>query len=429
MLLGVAVARAGGSISLPGQDARQLQWHLQTHSISTLSLAELSLTHGQVGRGLQLQIQDQVFPSIAAHINSNTQQLQICLVLASKAVALLTIPLNAASAQGSSTTSSSILDAVGHGSHMDAGWHVVQCTPQLSAVGLPSAVAVADEHLCIAGSSGSTTCISMSVLTSGNLQVLPPDTQGSMRTVVSLDPSGLVVQVKRRIGWAASLPAVAAVPVNISMSGQSQHSSLLVMHEDGSCYQWLVSQQRQGLSQQLSPAGQGKQARPHKVCVCYPQASSTRTQRNWDALLVFDLGLPDRAAQSDIRVLPLRLQREQDQTAAAARLEPLLPQPQQLQIEWPDASLVDAKVAGQQLLLLCSTATGGSAVVSYGLKDWSYQGPCQLLQQKACEWSGQQVCRKWCFGAWWGVRQQTWPWQQAGIVISGCEPSRRRPFL
>jgi hypothetical protein len=110
-------------------------------------------------------------------------------------------------------------------------------------------------------------------------------------------------------------------------------------------------------------------------------------------LLVFDLGLSDRGAQSDIRVLPLRLQREQDQSAAASKLEPLLQQPVQLQLERPDASLVDAKVVGQQLLVLCSTTAGSSFVVSYAVKDWTYQGPCQLLQQKAGEWGGPQVRR------------------------------------
>jgi hypothetical protein len=106
---------------------------------------------------------------------------------------------------------------------------------------------------------------------------------------------------------------------------------------------------------------------------------------------VFDLGLPDRGGQSDIRVLPLRLQREQDRTAASNRLEPVLAQPQQLQLESVDASLADAKVVGQQLLVLCSTTAGSSFVVSYALKDWGYQGPCQLLQQKGGDWGGPQV--------------------------------------
>lgn len=381
---------AGGSLPLPGQEDRQLQWHLQTHNTSVLSLAEVSLTKGQIGRGLQLQIRDQVFPAVAAHIDGSTQRMHLCLVLASKAVAVLTLPVAAAPTAHSSAASSSvsILDRFGAGSAAadgDAtGWHVVQCTQQLSAVGLPSALAVADGHLCVAGSSGSTACITMSVLAYGGLQELPADGQGS---AFALDPSGLVAQVKRRIGWAASLPAVSAVAVDIP---GTEHSSLLVVHEDGSCHQWLVGQHRQALSQQLTPAAPGKQARPHKVCVCYPQRAGGRGV-SWDALLVFDLGLPDRGGQSDIRVLPLRLQREQDRTAASNRLEPVLAQPQQLQLESVDASLADAKVVGQQLLVLCSTTAGSSFVVSYALKDWGYQGPCQLLQQKGGDWGGPQV--------------------------------------
>lgn len=313
-------------------------------------------------------------------------------MLASKAVAVLTLPLDAGSAQTSSTSVSSsvsILDRFGQGGAAGdaAGWHVVQCAPQLSAVGLPSALAVADGHLCITGSSGSTACISMSVLAYDNLQELPAE--GQQGSAFSLDPSGLVAQVKRRIGWSATSPAVSAVPVDVPAH---QHSSLLVVHEDGSCHQWLVGQHRQGASMPLAPATQGgKAARPHKVCVCYPAPS--RRGSHGDVLLVFDLGLSDRGAQSDIRVLPLRLQREQDQSAAASKLEPLLQQPVQLQLERPDASLVDAKVVGQQLLVLCSTTAGSSYVVSYAVKDWSYQGPCQLLQPKAGEWGGSQVRR------------------------------------
>lgn len=372
-------ATPGGSIALPGQGDRQLHWHLQTHNVSTLSLAEVSLTAGQIGRGLQLEIHDQVFPAIASQVNNSPQCLRICMVLASKAVAVLTLPLVAASAQGSS----SILDRFGQGGAGDAGWHVVQLGPQLSAVGLPSALAIAGDHLCVAGSSGSTTCISMAVLASGEVQEMPADAHSA---VVNLDPSGLVAQVKRRIGLAGSVPAVAAIAVDIP---QAQHSSLLVVHEDGSCYQWLVGQHRQGLYQHLTAGIQGKPPRPNRVCLCYPQPTSSSRAPAWDVLLVFDLGQPDRGAQSDIRVLPLRLQREQDQ--AANRLEALLQQPQALRLERPDASLVDAKLVGQQLLLLCNTTSRGSFVVSYAVKDWSYHGPCQLLQQKAAEWGGHQV--------------------------------------
>jgi hypothetical protein len=293
-------------------------------------------------------------------------------------------------AQASSGSSSaSILDRLGQGTIGDAaGWHVVQAGAQLSTVGLPSALAVAGGHLCVAGSSGSTACISMPVLAYEALQELPPDAQGS-GAAFSLDPSGFVAQFKRSIGWAASSPAVSAVAVDLPAA---QHSSLLVVHEDSSCHQWLVGQHRQGLSLPLAAAAtQGKPARPHKVCVCYPQQGGRSI--HWDALLVFDLGLSDRGAQSDVRVLPLRLQREQDQSAAASRLEPLLQQPVQLQLEWPDASLVDAKVVGQQLLVLCSTTSGAGFVVSYAVKDWSYQGACQLLQQKGGDWGSQQVSR------------------------------------
>lgn len=409
-MCGVSAA-AGGSIALPGGEARQLQWHLQTHSSSVLSLSEVSLTRGQIGRGLQLHIQDQVFPAVAAQIDSSSQRLWLCLVLASKAVAVLTLPLGAGSTaqQASGSSSPSILDRLGQGGTGEAaGWHVVQAGAQLSAVGLPSALAIADGHLCVAGSSGSTACISMPVLAYEALQELPPDAQGS-GAAFSLDPSGLVAQVKRRIGWAASSPAVSAVAVDLPAA---QHHSLLVVHEDSSCHQWLVGQHRQGMSLPLAAATQGKPARPHKVCVCYPQPGGRSI--HWDALLVFDLGLSDRGAQSDVRVLPVRLQREQDQSAAAARLEPLLQQPVQLQLEWPDASLVDAKVAGQQLLVLCSTTSGAGFVVSYAVKDWSYQGPCQLLQQKGGNWGSQQVGAQGCLAA--AVATDL---QQAGARVFG----------
>jgi hypothetical protein len=357
-----------------------LQWQLQTHNVSTLSLAEVSVTHGQIGKGLHLQIEEQVFPALAAHINRSTQQLQLCLVLASKAVAVLTLPLAAAAARSTSSGSLSILDRVGIAGEA-GGWHVVQCKQHLAPLQLPSALAVADGHLCITGSSGLTACISLELLQSGRPQELPTDAQGS---VFTLDPSGLISHFYRRIGLAACTPAVAAAAVEVPAA---KHSSLLVVHEDGSCHQWLVGQHRQGLSTQLTAAAPAKQHAINRVCVCYPQPSPGARTPSWDVLLVFDGGVSDRGTQSDLRVLPLRLQRDQD----SSRLELLLQQPQQLQLELPDASLTDACVVGQQLLVLCGTASGGSCVVTYSTRDWSYQGPCQLLQQKAGEWGGPQV--------------------------------------
>jgi hypothetical protein len=220
--------------------------------------------------------------------------------------------------------------------------------------------------------------------------------------------------MRRRMGFASSSSVVAAIPVCIpaaAAGGQQQQESLLVVHEDGSCHQWFVSSSRQGFSQSLASDAVARQLRPNRVLLCHPgestrrsgSSSSSAAAGSWDVLLVWDVGMADGSSQSDIRVLPLRLQAIASTNAAAAaaaavgtKLEPLIPQPQQLQLEWPDASLLDARVEGQQLLLLIGTKAGASHVVAYGVKDWAYQGRCQLLQQRgSAEWGMKEVrdCR------------------------------------
>jgi hypothetical protein len=225
--------------------------------------------------------------------------------------------------------------------------------------------------------------------------------------VLQLNPSNLIVQMRRRMGFASSSSVVAALPVCIpgaAASSRQQQESLLVVHEDMSCHQWFVSSSRQGFSQTLAIDAAARQLRPNRVLLCYPaesarrsgSSSSSAAASSWDVLLVWDVGMADGSSQSDVRVLPLRLQAPVNAAAAAAaggaKLEPLIPQPQQLQLEWPDASLLDARIEGQQLLLLIGTKAGASHVVAYGLKDWAYQGRCQLLQQRgSAEWGMKEV--------------------------------------
>jgi hypothetical protein len=233
--------------------------------------------------------------------------------------------------------------------------------------------------------------------------------------VLQLNPSNLIVQMRRRMGFASSSSVVAALPVRITPAAaagiqqQQQQESLLVVHEDGSCHQWFVSSSRQGYSQSLASDAAARQLRPNRVLLCYPSESTRRNSSSssaaagsWDCLLVWDVSTADGGSQSDVRVLPLRLQTNAAAAAAAAaggaKLEALLQQPQQLQLEWPDASLLDARVEGQQLLLLLGTKAGASHVVAYGLKDWAYQGRCQLLQQRgSAEWEVKEVRWRLCF--------------------------------
>ncbi|WIA18883.1 hypothetical protein OEZ85_003556 [Tetradesmus obliquus] len=60
---------SGGSVALPsrsqGQPGNQLYWHLHNHTTSTLTLAEVSLSNGQTGQGVQLHIPGQVFSALA----------------------------------------------------------------------------------------------------------------------------------------------------------------------------------------------------------------------------------------------------------------------------------------------------------------------------------------------------------------------------
>jgi hypothetical protein len=265
-------------------------------------------------------------------------------------------------------------------------------------------MAAVDGHLCIGGSEGGVTCLPLSALTSGQAP-----TQGS---VLQLNPSNLIVQMRRRMGFASTSSVVAALPVCIpgaAAGSNQQQESLLAVHEDGSCHQWFVSSSRQGFSHTLASDAAARQLRPNRVLLCYPgestrrgggSSSSSAASGSWDVLLVWDVGMADGSSQSDVRVLPLRLQAAANAHAAAAaaaaaggaKLEPLIAQPQQLQLEWPDASLLDARVEGQQLLLMIGTKAGASHVVAYGLKDWAYQGRCQLLQQRgSAEWGMKEV--------------------------------------
>eukprot|EP00775_Hariotina_reticulata_P002524 gene2524-2826_t len=205
----------------------------------------------------------------------------------------------------------------------------------------------------------------------------------------------MLSHVRRRMGFAVNSSVVAALPMDLPELG---HQSLLVLHEDTSCQQWFVPQNRQGFSQTLAADAAARQQRPHKAVLCPVRGrfAESPAPPPFDAVLVWDMGLPDRSDQSDVMVMPFKLQ------AAAAgassgpgRLEPLLQQPHLLQLEWQDALLVDARVVGQQLLLLlCSSRKGGSCVVKYSCKDWSFMDRCQLLQQRGTSE--------------WGMREEMW---------------------
>lgn len=369
----------------------------------------MSPLSGQLGRGLALTIPDQVFPALAMHIDASIDasggSVSLFLLLASKAVGVLQLPLPAAAAgrsgasQRASTSSAAggaagILDGLAAqqqrgGASSNSSWRVVPLAADLAALGLPSALAAADGHLCISGSNGTVAALPVSALASGTGQ----------GTVVHLHPNNLVAAMKRRMGFAACAAAVAAVPVDIP---SAQHSSLLVLHADTSCHQWFVGQQRQGLSTTLLADAATRQLRPNRVLLCHNSSSGRSQQQQqqpWNVVLVLELGLADGGAQSDVRVVPLGLAAPAAQQPArpgaptpARRLEALLPAPQQLLLEAPDASLLDARVSGSQLLLLCSTTSGGAFVAAYSTKDWSYLGRCQLLQQKgSADWGGHQV--------------------------------------
>lgn len=461
---------------MPSRDARQLHWYLQSHTTTTLSLADVSISSGQVGRGLQINLPDQAFPAVAAHIDSTAGSLYLFLLLASKSVVMLRLllPDTAAAAAGAAAggrqqaaaqrsslstgggNSSSILDALARSIAQGIDSRTRSCAvmhlgQELAAVGLPSALAAAEGHLCITGSTGTVSCMPIAALASG---------QGRS-PVVHLNPNNLVAAVKRRMGFAVCAAAVAAVPVDLP---SVRHHSLLVLHQDTSCHQWFVGQQRQGLSTTLVSDAAVRQLRPNRVLLCthphhqqpqqrHRQQRLEQNQPPWDALLVFDLGVADLGAQSDVRVLPLQLQQMDPQRPGggpvpARKLEPVLPQPQQLQLEAPDASLVDAQVVGQQLLLLLrSASSGGTYVVCYTTKDWSYGGRCRLLQHKAPGWGGHEVralgvclravpawqmlkhvCQRWCVALQLSlcasraqrVRCNGLPWLGSSLHMSGC---------
>lgn len=382
---------AGGSISLPSRsgsdDSIQLYWHLHNHTVSTLSLAEHSLTNGQLGKGVQLQIPGQVFSAVAHHITADACYIFLLLSNKSVGVLRLALPQHAQQGHNQQQQQRSILDTIEPRSLQQ-----VSISQHLAAVGVPTAVTVADGYLCISGSEGGVACLPLAALTNGQ--------QPQQGTVLQLNPSNLISQVRRRMGFAATSSIVAALSVQIpaaagsSPAGSLQHQSLLVVHDDTSCHQWFVSQGRQGFSQTLVSDAAARQLRPNKVLLCSnttAAATASSRQPPWDVLLVWDMVVADSSGQSDIRIMPFKLQTA-PAGPAAARLESQLQQAQQLAIEWPDASVVDAQIVGQQLLLLCRRAAGGSFIVSYSCRDWSYQGRSQLLQQKvSADWGMTEV--------------------------------------
>jgi hypothetical protein len=336
-----------------------------------------------------LHIEDQVFPAIPSCIFDGSCYLFLLLSSKSIGVLQLRLPGTAAAVEGGRQAarqtvnlSHSILDTV----HVRSLQQLQLGQQQLSAVGVPTAFTVADGYLCIAGSSGSVVCLPLQAVLAGSLQ-----------GVIQLLQTSVLSHVRRRMGFAVHSSVVAALPVDLPALG---HQSLLVLNEDTSCQQWFVAHNRQGFSQTLAADAAARQLRPHQAVLCPVHRRSaeraSRTHPPFDAVLVWDMGLPDRSGESDVMVMPFKLQTAAGAASAGpSRLEPLLQQPQLLQLEWQDALLVDAQVVGQQLLLLlCSTRRGGSCVVRYSCKDWSFMGRCQLLQQRAAsEWGMKEVSR------------------------------------
>lgn len=383
----------GGSLALPGSTSgegdSQLYWHLHNHTTSTLSLAEVSLTRGQIGKGVKLHIPGQVFTAIAHHLD--TDACYLVLLFSNRSLGILRLPYQRQNqqAQQQQQQRTTMLDAV-----QSRSLQQLSLSQQLAAIGVPTSLTAADGYLCIAGSQGGVTCLPLAALINGQ--------QPQQGTVLQLNPNNLLSQVRRRMGFAATSSVVAALPVSIQaagtegIAGPQQHQSMLVIHDDSSCHQWFVSQERQGYSQTLVADAAARQLRPSRVLICSASADSSVADSRrppWDVLLVWDMVVADSSGHSDVRVMPYKLQ--QGVPAATARLEPQLQQPQQLALEWPDARLMGAQVVGQQLLLLCSRATGPSFIVSYSCRDWGYKGRSQLLQQKVSPgWGMTEVSSK-----------------------------------
>ena len=265
-------------------------------------------------------------------------------------------------------------------------------------------------------------------------------------SVLQLSPSSLLASVRRRMGFATGSPIIAALPLPGSSpaiggsssgeggSGGSSSSggltSLFVVHEDGAAHQWQVSTARQLSSISLTTAADGASAggamqhqlRPTRLLACSAAdvqgemrlrgggsaAASAAGPPPWDVLLVWEMSAPDTISSSDVRVMPCRLEgaaatNDATTTAAASactRLVPAMATPVRLQLEQADASLLDARSDGAQLLLLCTTRSGSQFVVAYSSSssssssrgDWGYQGRAALLQQRASsDWGINEV--------------------------------------
>jgi hypothetical protein len=367
---------AGGCFQLPsvrngddqGLKDRVLLWQLQTHTTSTLHLAEASAAHGQIGAAVAIELEGHAFAD-AAFSSTPAGDVAIHLLFADKSAAQLQLPRPAAAAPGrggGGGAGASVLDALHPGSLLQ-----LPLGPQLTALGAPSAVAVVNRHLVITGASDTVACVPLGAFETGDATAaahLTTSTSLLQRLVGSL------YQPVQRAGVVAALPAV----------DSNGRPLLALVHDNATLRLWAAPPAQQLVaSHELLPGAAARALAPRAALAAGGVPPG-------ELLVVSQLESPDAPGTATLAACHVRLGDAAgggdgaDGGAALARYS--------LQLPAVGARLLGAQLRGATLHVLAALPGGETRLMAFGARDGAYLGSGQLLSRgPGAAWGVQQV--------------------------------------
>lgn len=363
---------AGGSYELPADEQaprdRVLLWQLQTHTASTLQLAEVSAAYGQIGDAVSLEIEGQAFAS-AAFTSASNGEVAIILLFADKTAARIRLPRPASSGRRHAAgASSSVLDALHPGS--------LQRLPlalQLTNLGAPSALAVVGNHLVIAGASDSITCVPLAAFDSG-------DASGAQHLLTSTS------LLQRLVGSLYQPAQRTGVVAAISASDAAGRPFLALVHDNAALRLWAAPPAQQLVaSHDVLPSASARQAVPRAALAAGGAAPG-------ELIVVTQLELADTPGNTIMAATHLRLGGAdgggggpEGASIAAQYL---------LQLPALSARLLGAQLRGTTLHVLALLPAGETRLMAFSARDGSYLGRAELLSKgPSADWGAYQVYR------------------------------------
>ena len=362
-------------------------WQLTTHTTSTLLLAEVSATHGQIGAAVELTLEGHAFAGLALAADRGHGDCALYLLFSDKSAAQLRLHRPAAVAAAGGVRGSG---AAGGAHHQGAavgvldGLHagslqLLPLAPQLAPVGAPAALAVAGSHLVIAGASDAVAAVPLHAFDAGDATAASTFTTSTslLQRLV-----GSLYQPVARSSVVAAFPVRGGSGAAAGRRGGRQSGELLALVDDsGALRLWSPPPSAAPLaSHELLP---GAAARSLAPCAAFAAGGAP----DGELLVVAQLEAPDAPGAATLAACHIRVSEGggsgggggADGMPAAGSAEVVARFA--LQLPATGARLLGAQLRGRELLVLAALPGADTRLLTFSARDGAYLGAARLLSR------------------------------------------------